>query len=52
MRLGGSVESYLYRTCICVCVYVRGAWWDGKVATALGAVRRGEAAAVWSGVVG
>ena len=32
-------------------VYVRTAWQDGKVATALGAVRRSEATAVWSGVV-
>ena len=31
-------------------VYVRTAWQDGKVATALGAVRRSEATAVWSGV--
>ena len=32
-------------------MYVRTARQDGKVATALGAVRRSEATAVWSGVV-
>ena len=46
------VESYLCSIeHAYVRVYVRGAWRDGKVATALGAVRRGEATAVWSGVV-